>query len=822
MVEVDREPSSPPLATVSETFAGAEQAFEAALTEPELPSPESSTSAEAGQAFEAAPTEPGPPSPGSASPVPTTGLALPAGAEPRRSSSDAQGSTAPSNRPPDTAAPKERARLQKRPPLPPQTRAEQLQDYLDKENREVDLRRALSAIKLRRAAEVYAPKDEGLRAERLRPRPMQNRVSAEQLAEMESTDVDRLIDQIEADPSRYSRTDLTEVAQRHLMASFKMDYEEYRQGIRAARPWEAVHSDSSRVLVAGSSAIVSGLTGIPDPSPALHAGIEAARAGAHFSSQSIASPFLSGYLRVVTNNKMAYLRSGGHPVVAANISSSRDMGKVAADGKQKLGELRAATERLRTAREAEPEFDVAKRDVRAGAFALHAVADGDYKSRIGFNRSLYYSKMYGTGVNGIAAAASAVTIDPHVGHIAGPAIQAATVPLQEAAGILDEETKHRYNHYANVKWGKFIKAEAGETHYKKLQPEHVDEAALRRAFATGPSNRIFGIRAVYLNQAGELTKQYAEMRDRTAESDTSATGETPVAMSDLERKIASLKEQIANFESFDEASWMAIPADSLIGQCLDNPDVLQKASKQARLDTPGELSAEYLQRFSQGFQGGVSNAITQPLADVLQAVPELQVPTGAGADTTLHHNDVVGLITENAAGNAAFTAATGEVRVDKDRNKREFAAQAKTEAGTTPPAERGIWSFKVNEGTDHERSIDLRPSAGYDNYVHSALERKTRAIKALPHAMISGPVGLVHQLSAMRMRHQAPAALQEALSVLDERGVPKLASAPTSERLNTLSGLKDRFSDYDYRDQSPATEPTPPPGDPDEISPAKT
>lgn len=265
---------------------------------------------------------------------------------------------------------------------------------------------------------------------------------------------DELIRDVAANPKFYSRTLLTDLAQHHLLAAFNIDVPLYREGIRQAAKYEGLHSVAGRVvstLAAGASA---GLSALPGTEHALKAAQKAVKVLAHELPPNIVNPALTGGLRSVTDVKEAFKRVGGQPVVSPQIEGSPDMGKIVVSLKAKRRALTSAIERFRTAAQTEAGAHAATGALVDAFLALHETADREYRRRIGLNRTQTYSKGWGMAVNGVAAAGAVVTATvPVAGQIAGPAILAATIPLQWGAGYLDER---RNKHRSRPRRGRFV------------------------------------------------------------------------------------------------------------------------------------------------------------------------------------------------------------------------------------------------------------------------------------------------------------------------------------------------------------------------------
>lgn len=94
-----------------------------------------------------------------------------------------------------------------------------LTDYQAAIARPLDLDRVLAAVKLRAAAEIYCKKNN---LARLSPRPPRTSAGNQRLDALVNRPVDELIAEVQAAPRKFSRTQLTDVAQRHLLAALNI------------------------------------------------------------------------------------------------------------------------------------------------------------------------------------------------------------------------------------------------------------------------------------------------------------------------------------------------------------------------------------------------------------------------------------------------------------------------------------------------------------------------------------------------------------------------------------------------------------------------
>nr|WP_259422226.1 hypothetical protein [Ralstonia pseudosolanacearum] len=685
-------------------------------------------------------------------------------------------------------------------------RAELLADYQAAIQRPLDVQRALAAIKLRRAAEIYCEKKNNLA--RFMPRLPRLPASAQRFQTLLDKPVDDLIADVQKHPHRYSRTLLTDLAQHHLLAALNIDVKQYRKGIHKAGLYEGLHSVAGRVVSAAATGISMGVSELPGVKHATSAVVKGIKKSvkilSHELPPNVINPALTGTLRSITDVKEAFKRVGGLPVVAPQIDKSDDMGRILQAAKEKRGQLDEAIRHFRHAHRSDPQ---ALGRLVDAFLALHNIADRQYRRRIGLNRTQTYSKGWGMAVNGLAAAGAVITATvPVVGQIAGPAIVGATIPLQWGAGYLDERrSKHRYNLRANTKWGDFLKEGAARIHFTKLKPEHVSEPALRRSFMTQPEVQIAAIREVYEDGLGELMRQHAELENKIGKQENKIeaqrrTGTPARALVpqreqlrnleqqqwDLELRISEAKQHAGHFESFDIERWHSIPSDSLIGRCLDDLNQLEKANRHARLRKPGE-GAQIVQRYVQAFHGGISTGTSLPIIDAITSIDAFYTHDAQGNTGALQPAPEVAAVGTGVVGGTVFTAATGEVRMSKADNKK-LMSQLRV-SPQTYEAHEDQWVFRADN-----RSVDLRTTAGYRKHVHSTRDELALVGQALKHGLTSGPVGLKNLLLAKEELRHARASLRSALDALAASDLPRTASA--GKRAPTISAMKDALYDY--------------------------
>ncbi|MEF9386099.1 hypothetical protein V4890_10785 [Ralstonia solanacearum species complex bacterium KE056] len=685
-------------------------------------------------------------------------------------------------------------------------RAELLGDYQAAIHRPLDVQRALAAIKLRCAAEIYCVKKNNLA--RFTPRLPRLPASEQRFQALLDKPVDELIADVQKHPHRYSRTQLTDLAQHHLLAALNIDVEQYRKGIHKAGLYEGLHSVAGRVVSAAATGISMGVSELPGVKHATSAVVKGIKKSvkilSHELPPNVINPALTGTLRTITDVKEAFKRVGGLPVVATQIDKSDDMGRIVQAAKEKRGQLDEAIRHFRHAHRSDPQ---ALGRLVDAFLALHNVADRQYRRRIGLNRTQTYSKGWGMAVNGLTAAGAVITATvPVAGQIAGPAIIGATIPLQWGAGYLDERrSKHRYNLRANTKWGDFLKEGAARIHFTKLKPEHVSESALRRSFMTQPEVQIAAIREVYEDGLGELMRQHAELESKIGKQENKIeaqrlTGTPARALVpqreqlrgleqqrwDVELRISEAKQHAGHFESFDIERWHSIPTDSLIGRCLDDLNQLEKANRHARLRKPGE-GAQIVQRYVHAFHGGLSTGTSLPIIDAITSVDAFYTHDAQGHAGALQPAPEVVAAGTGVVGGTVFTAATGEVRMSKADNKK-LMSQLRV-SPQTYAAHQDQWVFRADN-----RSVDLRTTAGYRKHVHSTRDELALVGQALKHGLTSGPVGLKNLLLAKGELRHARASLRSALDALAASDLPRTASA--GKRAPTISAMKDALYDY--------------------------
>lgn len=667
-------------------------------------------------------------------------------------------------------------------------RGELLLEYQHAIDRPLDLDHAVAAIKLRRAAEIYFPKSN---LAKFLPRLPKSGEERQTLQRLYQQPIDDLLTELRHHPENYSRTLLTDVATAHMMEALNIDVARYLRGISIAGRYEGLHSVAGRVVSTAAALISLGVSELPGSGAALKVLAEVFKILAHELPPNLINPFVTGRLRTFTDIKESFKRAGGQPVVRPEIDKSPDMGQI----------LHRAAARRQALEQAITQFErVVDGDDHSAALAglvsafrdLHELIDRSYRRRIGLNRTQTYSKAWGMAVNGIGVSGAVITATvPVAGQIAGPAILGATIPLQWAAGYLDERrNRHRYNLRANVKWGDFLLPQAAKRHFSELTAADVNEAALRQSFITQPEIRVAAIREVYEDAFATLIKEQLELERQIA---AGGSRQRPLAV--LQRRSAELAGEIAiatreinDFESFDMEHWRQLPADGLIGRCLDDLSYLEKCNRRARLRKPGE-SAQIIQRYVQAFQGGISTGTSLPILDTLTNIDSLQV---AGDSQQLQPAPMAGAATVGVTGGAVFTAATGEVRVTKADNKRILSGPPPS-ALDNPPQDDPRWSLQTST-----RSVDLRGTQAYRRFTYTRRDELRLLGRAIGHGLTSGPVGLYNmarargwpQAEVAQSRHM----LRRALDALARAGLARLPSPGV--RADTISAMGDELYDY--------------------------
>jgi hypothetical protein len=672
----------------------------------------------------------------------------------------------------------------------PTPRRALLQAVHSDRTRPLDTQRAIAAHKLRRAAEIHCDKQEWVR---FTPR-WRSRAAREHIDRLVAMPVDVLIADVQAHPERYTRTLLTDVAQRHLVAALNIDVAEFERGIERAARYEGLHSVAGRVTSTVAAAASAGISHVPGVGHALKALKKAVKVLAHELPPNVVNPVLTGKLRTITDVKEAFKRSGGLPVVSAQIEGSPGMGAIVGKVQERRQQLRGAVERFQQA--SSERRDIALGELVDAYLDLHEAANNFYKRRIGLNRTQTYSKGWGTAVNGVAAAGAVVTAAvPVAGQVAGPVIMASTIPMQWGAGYLDERrVKHHYNLRANAKWADSLKPERDRLHYTALTSDDVDEAALRRLFMTQSEVRVAAVREVYEDALGELLRQRAKLQRKV---DVQVAQGTPAPLVPEQRRVLELETQIEAakahaqaFESFDAERWESIPPDSPIGACLDDAGALERATRRARLRKPGE-TAQIVQRYAQAFHAGLSTGITLPILDGITLSDSQVVHDAQGHAVGLQPAAEAATLATGIIGGGVFTAATGEVRMGKAANKKLLSRRETDEQREREDAAQ--WVFQAGG-----RRVDLRGSAGYRRLVHTTWDEIKSIARTLPGSLASGPIGLAHLAHAKwwpggELR-QARADLRAALDAIAASGADR--QPPAGRRGSSLSAMRDELHDF--------------------------
>jgi len=660
-----------------------------------------------------------------------------------------------------------------------------LADFNFARGRKIACGRIVAAVKLRCAAQVFCDKSE---VSRLLPRYRlaSNRQNVEALL---NTNVDELIADIEANPGKYSRTLIHDVATRHFSAGLNYDKSSFEQGLRKAAPYEGLHSVASRACTSTAALLTFGATQlIPGAGAALSQGLatvaKAARSTVKFLGReapaSVANPIISGSLRRITDVKETLLRTGGQPRLAPAIAKSLDMGRIGDEINGREAALHAANEAFEAALAQGADLAAPLRALVVAFLKLYDAADMQYKRRIGANRSQSYSKAYGAAVNGVAASAALVSVGvPGLGQVVGPVLQAACIPLQAGAGYLDHMTTHHYNLRANTKWADVLTEQGRRMNFRDLTIDHIDEQAARNAFALHAELAIAAIQEAYREELGTLIGEHVRLAGKPAPQ------QDGVRLGELEASIAARKADAALFETFNADQWDLLPPEGTIGRCVDDPKFLERAAIAARKKKAGELGAQIMQRYAQGLHAGISSGISLPASDALTILDD--------ATHGDHHALSLGL---GAVGGTAFTATTFEVRMSKTDNKTRLSSPT----GLDDPARKAqfdadaqAWTFQAGGKT-----IDLRSTGAYDRHFHTRAQRYGRVMRALVPSLASGPKGAFDLAWAKHYRLHAKQSMLRAIELLEQAACTDTrAGEGAPARAATLSALKDRLLDFE-------------------------
>jgi hypothetical protein len=678
--------------------------------------------------------------------------------------------------------------------------------------------RALAAIKLRHAAEVHYAKNPLARVtsktpgNRARTAKLLHSLldkfdSAEQLADK----VERLLSDVKAHPDRYTRTTLTDVAVQLLMESLNFDRALYEEGIRRAGRWEGVHSTLGRGITLAVGGVAFGVGeaathGLLQVSDHLLKGI---RITAHQVPSAIVNPVVTGMTRIRTDVKEGIKRSGGMPNLTHRAQDAPFMTHIRQRCTAAAAQLNAANEALQAAVDANPvEIGPALLKEVQDAFDVGCAVQAEYKRRMAAGKAQTWSKGYGMGVNALAGAAQTlVVVAPPLAPI-GLAIQGACVPLQWAAGYLDEHTKHRYHFRVNLKCGDFLTEEGRRLPVDELEPRHIDQAALRASFQTYPEQKVALIREVYECELGRLKQDQAELRQTIARIEASPPprpavhgGRLPAAqrahreiagrhrhkLRVLEQRIQSKQAEVARFESLDENKWRTLgetDPERSIARCIEDDAYLESEARRARESKPGEVSSQILQRYAQAYQALLSIGVTGPLSDVLSNV-EIAALSPAQVSGI-----AAGL---NVVGSALFAGITGDVRLRKVQNKKQLAqsvAVALEEGLRRFEADAVEWTFTVKDARGNDKLVDLRKTGAYDRHFHTRAQRGLRLLNTTLGSLVSAPRGAWHTIRAKRGLARVKGGMQHTLDLLD-RALPDERAQPRLP-VNSSGALKQR------------------------------
>jgi hypothetical protein len=649
---------------------------------------------------------------------------------------------------------------------------------------------ALDAIRLRQFAAATYPKNIMSRVTHRLPRL---RPSSDRMARLKAMPVGDLIRQIREGSIVADRTTLTDVATHHLRAALDFDEAAYRDGVRRMARWEGVHSTVGRGITFGASACVFGIA--PLVTTVAKGAARVLKFAGHQVPTAIVNPIVTGILRSGTDVRKSS-DNGGIAKLARNIDAARPLAQVRAEIVATTAALRALLDqsgwRQRAASRGVDGSDSVGIGTAIGGIATdadyrQAIADAalatcdaqaGYKTRLASSKAQTWSKGYGMGVNAIATGAQACGIAFAPAIPASLALQALCVPLQWGAGYLDMHTAQSYHFRASLKYGDLLTDAARDLPVDRLQAHHVDQSRLRSLFQPFEMQKLELIREVYTDEIGELKHERECLRTALAGNrDPAATGvlgtapstnrtrkgdakrmEMRVRLCTVERTIQTREADARGFESMQAGAWEALPIDSTIGRCLDDPAFLMRSAQGARKRKPGEVVAQVWQRYKHAYGDGILSAgLMMPGADLaLHGGPaSLAVPCDLGV----------------ATGAATFTAGTGVVRSAKAEDKRLLAMPMHPDRpGPLPAAPvRTLgqeWAIPLD---DNGKSIDLSHTGGFDRTLHTRRQRAWRFVKIIPRGLFSSERALYQTMRTRRARQQAIAAMREAVILLQAR-----------------------------------------------------
>ena len=671
--------------------------------------------------------------------------------------------------------------------------------------------KALAAIRLRQFAAATYPKNV---ISRVTQRLPGLRSSTEQMTALKAMDVDDLIRRIRDGSIVADRTTLTDVATHHLRGALNFDETAYRDGVRRMARWEGVHSTVGRGITFGASACVLGIA--PLVTTVARGAARVLKFAAHQLPTAIVNPIVTGILRTRTDVCKSSA-NGGVAQLAPNIEAAPPLAQVRAELVATTAGLRAlldqsgwrqrAAERSRGATPFGPVESVTPgidyRTAVADAALATFDAQAGYKARLACAKAQTWSKGYGMAVNAIATGAQACGIAFAPAIPASLALQALCVPLQWGAGYFDMHTAQAYHFRASLKYGELLTPEARDLPVEMLRAGHIDEARLRSLFQPFEMQKLALIREVYTDEIGALKYERHYLLAALAKSDgatprdrqdpgTPAGGgerrakanskrmEMRVRLCTVERTIRNREADARSFESLQSAAWEALPIDSTIGRCLDDPAFLVRSGQAARKRKPGEVVAQVWQRYKHAYGDGMLSAgLLMPGADLALH----------GGPTSLGVPCDVGVV----AGTATFTAGTGVVRSAKAEDKRLLATPMRPAhpgfARASPADElRKRWAIPLD---DNGKTIDLRHTGGFDRTLHSRWQRVWRFVKIIPRGLFSSERALYQTMRTRRARQHAIATMREAVSLLQAGDAASRAAAPVHAPTATVTALRE-------------------------------
>jgi hypothetical protein len=679
-------------------------------------------------------------------------------------------------------------------------RADLLKSYRVAINRPLNLQAAVDAFKLRAAAQVYCDKSDLNRFLPELPLPG----TTARLEKLKAMKADEVIAEVQKHPGRYSRTLLTDLANYHFITSLNIDYQQFIDGVKSAAKLEPVHTMIGRGITFAASALSAGATSaIPGADSIVSEGArhvagvgkKALKFIGRQLPSSVVNPIVTGKLRINSSVMQLQRLAGGTPSLAPGFGANASMQEVAGNIEQRIPALVQANGAFRNACSAGGDTQGPMRDMVDAYLSLHDAANDQYKRRIGVNRTQTYGKAYGAAINGVASAGGLVSVAvPGPGTAVGLGIQGACLLLQAGAGYLDKQTEQTYNIRANLKWGDFLTEEAKNLPFTELRPEHIDENRLRRAHVTAPELHLAAIREVYPDDLGQLMARQEKLSEKLEKAikagrDDAAVDKMAAELTEVLDAIDRGKHEAGLFESLDPQAWKAIPAQSVIGKCLDDASAAYKAQKKARHRQVGEVERQVLQRYAQAAHMGLSSGVTMPIGDALTMVDGLHVE--GDADKPLVPQAGTAVLTLGGVGGAVSTAVTGEVRAakaDSGRTLRQVVDAKKSWRKDKLETDAVDWTFEAAG-----KRVDLRTTQAYDKLYHTPLQRATRIAKAVGPSLMSGPKALVGLAEAKLARREARHAMADTIALLESHAG---RDAPRPLRARNFSAMKEALHDH--------------------------